>query len=61
MRRMRALIHDLLADLPQQRRPALEHQLERLNSTMARSFVDEEAKEDASVEDRQGLGTTGMN
>jgi len=61
MRRMRALIRDLIADLPQERRPALEHQLERLKSTIARSFIDQEEKKDASVEDRQGLGTSGRN
>ena len=61
MRRMRALIRDLITGLPQERRAPLEHQLERLNSTIGRSFVDDEEKEDASVEDRQGLGTTSMN
>ena len=56
MRRMRALINDLIAALPQERRPALEHHRERLNSTIARTFADEEEKLEASVEDRQGLG-----
>ena len=56
MRRMRALISDLIEALPQERRPALEHHRERLNATIARSFADEEEKLQASVEDRQGLG-----
>jgi len=56
MRRMRAMISDLIAALPQERHPALEHHRERLNATIARSFADEEEKLEASVEDRQGLG-----
>jgi len=56
MRRMRALISDLIAALPQERHPALEHHLERLNTTIARTFADDEEKLDASVEDHQGLG-----
>jgi uncharacterized membrane protein len=56
MRRMRALISDLIVALPQERHPALEHQRERLNATVARSFADDEEKLEASVEDRQGLG-----
>jgi len=56
MRRMRALISDLIAALPQERHPALEYQRERLNVTIARSFPDDEEKLEASVEDRQGLG-----
>lgn len=56
MRRMRALISDLIAALPQERHPALEHHRERLNATIARSFADEEQRLEASVEDRQGLG-----
>jgi uncharacterized membrane protein len=56
MRRMRALIRDLIEALPQERHPALEHHRERLNATIARSFADEEEKLEASVEDRQGLG-----
>jgi len=56
MRRMRALISDLVAALPQERHLALEHQRQRLNATIARSFADDEDKLEASVEDRQGLG-----
>lgn len=57
MRRMRALISDLIVALPQERHPALKHQRERLNAIIARSFADDEEKLEASVEDRQGLGT----
>jgi uncharacterized membrane protein len=56
MRRMRAMISDLIAALPPERHTALEHHRERLNATIARSFADEEEKLEASVEDRQGLG-----
>jgi uncharacterized membrane protein len=56
MRRMRAMISDLIAALPQERHAVLEHHRERLNATIARSFADEEEKLEASVEDRQGLG-----
>jgi uncharacterized membrane protein len=58
MRRIRALIRDLISDLPEERRSALEHQRERLNATIARSFADDEEKLEASMEDRQGLGLT---
>jgi uncharacterized membrane protein len=56
LRRMRALISDLIAALPRERHPALEYQRERLNATIARSFADDDEKLEASVEDRQGLG-----
>jgi len=58
MRRMRALIGDLIAALPPERHRALEHHRERLNTVIARSFPDEEEKLEASAEDRQGLGVT---
>lgn len=56
MRRMRALVSDLIVAVPRERHPALEHQGERLNATIARSFADDEEKLEASTEDRQGLG-----
>jgi uncharacterized membrane protein len=56
MRRMKALVNDLSSRLPENRRAALRHWEERLQSTIARSFEDTEEKEEASVEDRQGLG-----
>jgi uncharacterized membrane protein len=56
MRRMKALVNDLISRLPENRRPALLHWEERLQTTIARSFEDVEEKQEASVEDRQGLG-----
>jgi uncharacterized membrane protein len=56
MRRMRALITDLISVLPNERHPALRRYQERLDSTIARSFEDSEEKLGASMEDRQGLG-----
>jgi uncharacterized membrane protein len=56
MRRMRALISDLIAALPQERHPALERHRQRLNAIIGRSFADEDERLEASVEDRQGLG-----
>jgi len=58
MRRMRAMISDLIAALPQERHAALEHHQGRLNATIARSFADAEEKLEASMEDRQGLGVS---
>lgn len=56
MRRMKALVSDLMARLPEERDVALRHWEERLQSTIARSFEDVEEKLEAAVEDRQGLG-----
>ena len=56
MRRMKALVNDLTLRLPEDRHAALRHWDVRLQSTIARSFEDVEQKQDASVEDRQGLG-----
>ena len=58
MRRMKALAVDLIAALPPERHESLRQQQKRLDATIARSFPDAEEKRDASVEDRQGLGTT---
>jgi uncharacterized membrane protein len=56
MRRMRALISDLISLLPKERHPVLRRWQERLDSTIGRSFEDAEEKLEASREDRQGLG-----
>jgi uncharacterized membrane protein len=56
MRRMKALASDLIAALPPERHAPLRHYRERLNATIARSFEDAEEQQDASIEDRQGLG-----
>ncbi len=55
-RRMMALLADLVSGLPIERRAAVVHWEQRLQNTIARSFVDDEEKSEASVEDRQGLG-----
>lgn len=56
MRRMNALISDLISVLPEERRPALRYWCSRLKATIARSFEDGEQRMEASKEDRQGLG-----
>ncbi len=56
MRRMTALIADLLAVVPASRRAALESWHERLERTIARTFANREDQLEASAEDRQGLG-----
>ena len=57
MRRMKALIADLIAALPPERHESLRHFQRRLDATIAKSFENAEEKQEASVEDRQGLGT----
>jgi uncharacterized membrane protein len=56
MRRMGALLSDLLHVLPEERHDALRRQKDRLRAAIARSFADDESVMLASVEDRQGLG-----
>jgi uncharacterized membrane protein len=56
MRRMRALLLDLIEQVPASRRAALERYLNRVDKGIRRSFDDAEDREDALVEDRQGLG-----
>lgn len=56
MRRMNALVADLSRSVPKERRPAIERWAARLKGIIARSFVDGEARLEASKEDRQGLG-----
>ena len=58
MRRMKALVNELISMLPEERLPALHHWQDRLQFTVERSFVDQLDKLDASGEDRQGLGST---
>lgn len=58
MRRMKALLSDLLEALPEERRSALLSQQKRLAATIARSFADIQDQLDASQEDREGLGAT---
>ena len=61
MRRMNALVADLIGALPKDRRPALAYWDARLKSTIARSFADGEERLDASKQDRQGLGIPRQN
>jgi uncharacterized membrane protein len=58
MRRVNALIGDLIQYLPEERRPAIRYWAERLNATVTRSFAEGEERLEASKEDRQGLGLT---
>jgi hypothetical protein len=58
MRRMKALIADLLTVLPPERRAGLRYWQGRLQTSITRSFEDAEEKLSASAEDRQGLGVT---
>ncbi|HKF46259.1 MAG TPA: DUF2254 domain-containing protein [Terracidiphilus sp.] len=58
MRRMRAVVNELISLLPEERRRALGDWQDRLQQTVERSFADQRDKLDASAEDRQGLGST---
>jgi len=61
MRRMKALVNELISILPEERQPALRHWQERLQFTVERSFADQPDKLEASAEDRQGLGSARRN
>jgi uncharacterized membrane protein len=56
MRRMNALVNDLIPAVPEERRIALRYWVARLKTMIARSFADGEERIEASKEDRQGLG-----
>ena len=56
MRRMNALVVNLLRVLPPERHEVLEQWKGRLKGTINRSFAGRDEKKDASVADRQGLG-----
>jgi uncharacterized membrane protein len=58
MRRMKALVSEMISVLPEERHPAIRYWQERLQSTVDSSFGDVQDKLDASAEDRQGLGIT---
>jgi len=55
-RRMMALIKGLEAVLPVERHEALRNWERRVQATIARTFADDEDKQDAAVADRQGIG-----
>jgi uncharacterized membrane protein len=56
MRRMKALIADLIEALPQERKDGLLYYQKRLYGTIAKSFDDVRDKREASIGDRRGLG-----
>jgi len=56
MRRMRAMLQDLQAHVPAERRPALLSYLERVDKGIGRTFEDQDDRRDALDPDRQGLG-----
>jgi uncharacterized membrane protein len=56
MRRMNALVSDLISAVPESRRAGVQHWKERLQATIVRSFPEGEERIEASREDRQGLG-----
>ena len=58
MRRMRALVSDVLPELPPERQPALRVYLARIDQGVDRNFPLVEEHRTASREDRQGLGMT---
>lgn len=58
MRRMKALVADMITALPPERHAALEYWQHRFEDSIGRSFQDAEEKLSASIADRQGLGVT---
>jgi uncharacterized membrane protein len=58
MRRMNALVNELISILPDERHAALRAWQERMRLTVEASFANPQDRLDASAPDRQGLGTT---
>jgi uncharacterized membrane protein len=58
MRRMHALVADLMVALPRERRDGLRRWRERLRQRVDSHFDDAEERAVALIEDRQGLGTS---
>ena len=56
MRRLRAMLENLIASLPEDRRPPLEVQLRMLDRSVERDFPDAEDRESAAYADPQGIG-----
>jgi uncharacterized membrane protein len=56
MRRLRAMLENLIASLPESHRPPLEVQLRMLARSVERDFPDAEDRESAAFADPQGLG-----
>ncbi len=61
MRRMNALIADLIPRVPGVRSSVLRHWQGRVSAIIARSFIGEEERMEAMEEDRQGLGVPRQN
>jgi uncharacterized membrane protein len=59
MRRLKAMLEELLAAVPEPRRPAISEELARLDVTVARSFAESVDLDRARTADPQGLGGTG--
>jgi uncharacterized membrane protein len=55
-RRLRALLEQLIRELPAERRPALEEELALLGRSVERGFSDEADRKRAGVADYQGVG-----
>lgn len=58
VRRLRAMLDDLLDTLPEERKPQVKKQLELINRSVKRTFIDPEDKEIASIGDYQGMGSS---
>ncbi len=56
MRRMGALLRELMETLPAERRAALHREQERLRAVIVRAFTDPEEMRLAGIADRQGIG-----
>jgi uncharacterized membrane protein len=55
-RRLRALLDDLISELPEARRPPLREELVLLGFAVERDFLDEADRKRAAVGDQQGVG-----
>jgi uncharacterized membrane protein len=58
VRRLRAMLEDLLDMVPEERKPPLQQQLELIERAVPRSFADPEDRERASIGDYQGVGSS---
>jgi uncharacterized membrane protein len=56
MRRLRAMLEDLISVLPAERAPLLQQQLDLLHFSIEREFKDRPDREQAEIPDSQGLG-----
>jgi uncharacterized membrane protein len=56
IRRMRALLQSLMDQVPEERKEAIEHYLQRIDKGIRKSFEEAEDRRAALEEDRQGLG-----